>query len=262
VNAFSQLSESNLIALIEAIEKQELMSGNRLLLARHLPSTEIETVAAEIDRLIDDGLSQSHLSYLLRTLLSERQHATAKVPKVELVWTGPEGSGSSNRDTGVVVRELFASATNSVLIGGFAVHHGREIFKQLALRMTERPQLEVRMFLNIARALRDTTITEQLIGRFVNEFRREHWSGTRYPVIYYDPRALAIDEKKRTSLHAKCIVVDGAISLVTSANFTEAAQQRNIEVGALVTDEQFCNALVEQFEALIRTGAVQRLPLG
>jgi phosphatidylserine/phosphatidylglycerophosphate/cardiolipin synthase-like enzyme len=262
VNAFSRLSESSLIELIEAIEKQRLTRGNRLLLARHLPSVEAEAVGAEIDRLIDEGLSQSHLLYLLRTLLSGRQLEASGVPKVDLVWTGPGGSGTSNRDTAVVVRELFASATRSVLIAGFAVHHGREIFKQLAFRMTERPQLEVRMFLNIARALRDTTITEQLIGRFVNEFRREHWSGTRYPVIYYDPRALAIDEKKRTSLHAKCIVVDGAISLVTSANFTEAAQQRNVEVGALVTDEQFSKALVEQFDGMIRAGAVQRLPLG
>jgi phosphatidylserine/phosphatidylglycerophosphate/cardiolipin synthase-like enzyme len=262
VNALSQLSESNLIALIEAIEKQDFLSGNRLLLARHMPSSEIAAVGAEIERLIDEGLSQSHLSYLLRTLLSERQQAAAKVSKVDLVWTGPEGAGSPSRDTGVVVRELFASATRSVLIAGFAVHHGREIFKQLAIRMTERPQLDVRMFLNVARALRDTTITEQLIGRFVQEFRRQHWPGTRYPVIYYDPRALGIDEKKRASLHAKCIVVDSAISLVISANFTEAAQQRNIEVGALVTDEQFSKALVEQFDAMIRAGVVHRLPLG
>ena len=259
---FSQLSESSLLALIEAIETQGVQSDNHLMLARQLPSTEIESVATEIKRLIDEGLSQSHLLYLLRTLLSDRQREAAKVPKVNLVWTGPDGSGKSNRDTGVVVRELFASATRSVLIAGFAVHHGREIFKQLALRMTELPQLEVRMFLNVARALRDTTIAEQLIGRFVQDFRREHWPGTRYPVIYYDPRTLAIDEKRRTSLHAKCIVVDSATSLVTSANFTEAAQQRNIEVGTLVTDEQFSKALVEQFDALIRAGAVHRLPLG
>jgi len=194
VNAFSQLSESSLLALLEAIEKQGLTSGNRLLLARHLHSTEVETVGTEIDRLIGEGLSQSH-------------------------------------------------------------------FKQLATRMTAEPQLEVKMFLNIARALRDTTIPEQLIGRFANEFRREHWSGTRYPVIFYDPRALAIDEKKRTSLHAKCVVVDGARSLVTSANFTEAAQQRNIEVGVLVTDERFSKALVTQFDTLIRAGAVEPLPL-
>jgi phosphatidylserine/phosphatidylglycerophosphate/cardiolipin synthase-like enzyme len=73
---------------------------------------------------------------------------------------------------------------------------------------------------------------------------------------------LAIDEKKRTSLHAKCIVVDSEKSLVTSANFTEAAQQRNIEVGALVTDQWFSRTLVAQFDALIRDGALVRLPLG
>jgi phosphatidylserine/phosphatidylglycerophosphate/cardiolipin synthase-like enzyme len=258
---FWQLPESSLLALIKAIEKQG-DQNDHLMLACQLPSTEIEAVGTEIKRLIDDGLSPSHLLYFFRAILEERRRGAARVPKVDLVWTGPEGSCTSNRDTGVVVRELFASATHSVLIAGFAVHHGREIFKELAIRMTELPQLDVRMFLNIARALRDTTITEQLIGRFVQEFRREHWPGTRYPVIYYDPRALGIDEKKRTSLHAKCIVVDRAISLVSSANFTEAAQQRNIEVGALVTDEQFSRALVEQFDAMIRAGAVHRLPLG
>src|SRR5205814_10693121 len=37
---------------------------------------------------------------------------------------------------------------------------------------------------------------------------------------------------------------------------------RNIEVGALVTDERFSRALVEQFDALIRAGAVVQVPLG
>jgi len=262
VSVFSRLSDSSLLALLEAIEKQGLASSNRLSLARHLPSTDIETVGTEIDRLIGEGLSPSHLLYFLRALSAARQGIAATAPRVELVWTGPEGSGASTRDTSVVVRELFASAKNSILIAGFAVHRGRGIFKQLAARMSEEPRLEVRMFLNIARALRDTTIDAQLVGRFANEFRQEHWSGTRYPIIFYDPRALAIDEKKRTSLHAKCVVVDGATSLVTSANFTEAAQQRNIEVGALMTDERFSRTLVEQFDALIRAGAVVQVPLG
>ena len=39
------------------------------------------------------------------------------------------------RDTGVVLRELFAEAEHRVLIIGFAVHQGREIFAVLAERM-------------------------------------------------------------------------------------------------------------------------------
>lgn len=261
MTAFSQLSESSLLALLRAIESEELTTGNRLLLARFLPSGETELVGAEIDRLIAEGLQPSHLAYLLKTLLRTRRHAATTAASLELVWSGPE-SGSTVRETGVVVRELFASAQHSILIAGFAVHRGREIFKELASRMVERPDLEVRLFLNIARALRDTTVAEQLIGRFAHDFRREHWPGTRFPAIFFDPRAIAMDEKKRTSMHAKCVVVDGARSLVTSANFTEAAQQRNIEVGVLISDERFAKTLVNQFDAMIRDRAVERLPLG
>jgi phosphatidylserine/phosphatidylglycerophosphate/cardiolipin synthase-like enzyme len=36
-------------------------------------------------------------------------------------------------------------------------------------------------------------------------------------------------------IHAKCVIADQRQALITSANFTEAAQKRNIEVGLLVT---------------------------
>lgn len=261
MNAFLQLSDSSLIRLIEAIEAGELPAGNRLELANHLNAAEIDAVDAELESLISGGMSHPHLTYVLRTVVMARHVHTLNSAKVELVWTGPEHN-SATRDTAVVVRELFASARESVLVAGFAVHRGREIFRVLADRMAEKPELQVRMFLNIARQIRDTTVEEQLIGRFVRDFRREHWSGERYPVIYYDPRALAMHEKSRTSLHAKCVVVDNSTSLVTSANFTEAAQERNIEVGTLVHDEIFSKSLVAQFDTLVRAGAVQRLPLG
>ena len=259
MNPFLKLSDSILLRLAEECEQGRFEVGDALQLSRRLEGAVPDAIAAELERLIGDGMSQSHLSYLLRNIVAARQ--SVAVPTLQLVWTGPDHT-SSSRNTAVVLRELFASAQRSVLIVGFAVHRGREIFKELAGRMAQAPGLEVRMFLNIARALRDTTTAEQLIARFVYEFRREHWSGTRYPVIYYDPRSLALDESKRMSLHAKCVVVDGTTSFVTSANFTEAAQERNIEVGALIGDENFSRALVGQFDALIRTGAVQRLPLG
>ena len=62
-------------------------------------------------------------------------------------------------------------------------------------------------------------------------------------------------------MHAKCVVVDGAQALVTSANFTEAAQERNIEVGLLVDAPALADRLEEHFASLIRDGHLERLPL-
>lgn len=262
MSVFSKLGVHSLEALAGALEAERVTGGNPLTLHQYLPAEGCGEIGNEIDALILAGIPPRQVAHVVRAVLSERIATSAPRASIELVWTGPEGTSSTSRDTGVVVRELFMSAKKSILIAGFAIHRGREIFKELAGRMTEEPNLEVTMFLNIPRALRDTTVTEQLVGRFAREFRQQHWSGARVPTIFYDPRALAIDEKKRTSLHAKCIVIDGTTSFVTSANFTEAAQTRNIEVGALVHEERFSCLLLAQFEELICMGAVERLPLG
>lgn len=60
-------------------------------------------------------------------------------------------------------------------------------------------------------------------------------------------------------LHAKCVVVDGRRSFVTSANFTEAAQERNFELGLPVDDELLARSIESQFETLIQRGLVSRL---
>jgi ATP-binding cassette subfamily B protein len=46
----------------------------------------------------------------------------------------------STRDTGVILRNLFARAESRVLIVGFAIHQGRRVFASLAERMAEREQ--------------------------------------------------------------------------------------------------------------------------
>ena len=58
------------------------------------------------------------------------------------------------RDTGVVLRELFATAERRVLIIGFAVHQGREVFAVLAERMRQIPDLMVCRCIDVRRARR------------------------------------------------------------------------------------------------------------
>ncbi len=48
----------------------------------------------------------------------------------------------------------------------------------------------------------------------------------RRPEVFYDRRALNPARGPRACLHAKVVVQDEARTLITSANLTEAAQQR------------------------------------
>ena len=201
-----------------------------------------------------------HLAYLLHALADERLAIQNADRSVQLVWSGPEVPGAQSRDTGVLVGELFSSAEKSVLVAGFAVAQGKRIFKALSDRMHELPDLQVRMFLNVPRPYRDATPEAELLKRFADKFRLEEWPGPRPPEVYYDGRALALGASEHASLHAKCIVVDEHKVLVTSANFTEAAQLRNIEAGIFVVDTNLARSLVRQFEALITSGLLLRVP--
>ncbi|MFO0610564.1 MAG: phospholipase D-like domain-containing protein [Polyangiales bacterium] len=60
--------------------------------------------------------------------------------------------------------------------------------------------------------------------------------------------------KSYASLHAKCIVVDGARALVGSANFTDRGHARNIEAGVLVDDARFATELARQFHDAVGAG--------
>jgi phosphatidylserine/phosphatidylglycerophosphate/cardiolipin synthase-like enzyme len=111
------------------------------------------------------------------------------------------------------------------------------------------PELRVRMFLNVPRPYLDSTPQSELLQNFAIKFKTKEWPALKPPDIYYDRRALAASNHERASLHAKCIVVDEQRAFVTSANFTEAAQARNIEAGVLVVDSVFAKSLVRQFEA-------------
>jgi hypothetical protein len=181
------------------------------------------------------GMSPTAVAFTLDLVASALEFRPALHDVVDVVTPSPDTTRIANRDTGIVVSGLFRKALTSVLIAGYAVYQGRRVFHALAERMKELPDLDVRMFLDIQRSFGDTSAPEEIVCRFIHRFQTNEWHAEApMPRIFYDPRALLPDRNKRAALHAKCIVVDGADVFVSSANFTEAAQDRNIEVGLLL----------------------------
>lgn len=219
-------------------------------------------VAMRCGELHTDGLRPAHIGTVIETILVTRSLRPAVDDVVQLVWTGPEPAGVESRDTGVVVRELFAEAQDTVLVAGFAVYQGREVFKGLAARMVERPGLRVRLYLDVQRPHQDTSGDEDIVRRFAENFVSREWPGdSPLPEIYYDPRSLDVTPSKKSRLHAKCVVIDRRTAFVSSANFTEAAQCRNIEVGVLVHSARLASRLSDHFERLQEVGQLCSVPL-
>lgn len=211
--------------------------------------------------LAGTGANAGALATFLDLLAVERERVDAAVRAVELVWTGPGVGGEQGRDTGAVVRELFSSARRSVLVAGYAIHRGREVFATLADRMAAVPELQVRLIVDVPRRQGDTTIDIDIVHRYATEFRQRNWPGRRLPEVLYDPRSLLVDQGARSAMHAKCIVIDSEVALVTSANFTSAAQTKNIEAGTLVRHAAFAAQVQRRFDDLARLGVFKPLPL-
>jgi phosphatidylserine/phosphatidylglycerophosphate/cardiolipin synthase-like enzyme len=60
-------------------------------------------------------------------------------------------------------------------------------------------------------------------------------------------------------LHAKTVVVDGRWTLLTSANFTEAAHERNIEAGVVIDDTKLAERVERQFDRFVEAGTLRML---
>ena len=82
------------------------------------------------------------------------------------------------------------------------------------------------------------------------------WNGSTLPRIYYDSRQLV--PRAYVSMHAKCVVVDTAECLITSANFTDRAHSRNIELGLHVTDRLVAQRIEGHWRRLIGDGHLER----
>jgi phosphatidylserine/phosphatidylglycerophosphate/cardiolipin synthase-like enzyme len=209
-------------------------------------------LAPSLTFLNESGFAPEQIATTLEMLIRDRSARQHLEDDIQLVTTGPDVAGDTNRDTGVVVREMFANAKASVLIAGYAVYQGHAVFQALADRMKEHPEINARLFLDIQRGPGDTSAANELVRRFAERFRTQQWPQNRpLPAVFCDPRSLDIGGAKRACLHAKCVVVDREAVLISSANFTEAAQQRNIEVGLLIRNPTLAERIILFFDSLL-----------
>jgi phosphatidylserine/phosphatidylglycerophosphate/cardiolipin synthase-like enzyme len=250
------LSRPSLLNMVDALKSGRLHPPySRVKLASYVPDVLAAEVATELERLDSNGMESAHIAYTMSLLAAQRSEVQQTKDRVELVWTAKETVKISGRTTNVVVRELLASACKSVLVCTYAIDRSekaRAVFAGLAERMNLIPGLQVDLFINIKRPYKSENTESELLREFAEEFRKHIWSGEHLPRVYYYPSSLEIGGMERTCLHSKCIVIDNSKILVTSANFTEAAHERNIETGVLFHDESLSQTVRDQFVALVQ----------
>lgn len=252
-----ELAPNVLSRLAERLETGEL----------RLPTTAI-AVSAAIGREIPDNaletLNEMHnlgaTSVTAASWIRSLQAASARRNLPELVWSGPEAKGVHTRQTRQVFEGLIDHAEHSVWISTYAYFNGPEAFKRLAQRMDAAPGLSVHILMNLSPDMREDGTPTERVSRFARQFWNRDWPGQRRPSVFYDPRSLEPDQN--AVLHAKALVCDHQHILITSANLTESAFDRNYELGLLVHDEALARAAASQFQTLVDLDLLIPLPSG
>jgi phosphatidylserine/phosphatidylglycerophosphate/cardiolipin synthase-like enzyme len=254
------LSDADLAELGRALRARRLEPPFTPVALQRIAGPLATEVVAALDQLLGEGFTSEQIAIVTDLVSRSRGQRRIAEDLFDLVVTGPEAPGITSRDTSVVVREMFSKAEQSVVLAGYSVYQGQKVFQTLAERMAAKLDLKVRFFLDVGRGPGDTTAPELIVRRFADRFRLKQWpKGYRLPEVYYDPRSLISDAAQRACLHAKCIVTDWSQVFVSSANFTEAAQERNLEVGLLIHSTHLARQLNQFFETLLGNRLLVRI---
>jgi phosphatidylserine/phosphatidylglycerophosphate/cardiolipin synthase-like enzyme len=231
--------------------------------AEWAPQAARESLASEFLSLQTFGFTPNTLAITLEALA---EHAAARqraLDQIQLVWTSPDEEGPHVRDTSVVVRQLLSEARESLLISTYSIFNGQEVFLPIEEAWLFRPELEVVLILNVPPDDKNGIYEDAAVDRCAKTFWKYHWPWPRKPAVFYDPRGPERTSDLPACQHAKCILVDGSTAFITSANFTESAHERNIELGVLFRDNpRVAESIRSKFESLIQNGFLKPLPAG
>ena len=188
----------------------------------HLRSLQEAWIAAGPD------LSGPALALVLRTSMASVAAFRRQAPVSQVVWTGPKVEGSFLRATREVVRELLRGAQAELLVVGYwiaARDDGEGIIEEVIASLAEA----------VTRGVVVSVVVDERVRPDGRDNRRILVSA--WPIGVALPKILTWrlpPGDQHLKLHAKVLVADRRDALVTSANLTSYAMDRNMEMGVRI----------------------------
>ena len=233
----AQLPKSKIRQLLENLEKNQLNSASSIYEFQNKLGISSEQVKLlkKVLKLIPDS-SSSIVFELLDELRKLKQD---HVESTQLVMTNPLVDEKLTPTRGTML-EMINQAKSHIILVGYAIYGDvKPIFDAMATKK-EQDGVTIDLLFNN--------------GRKNLNLIKENWNPkVSLPNVYsYHPK------QKRSSLHAKVLIIDNDLMLVTSANMTENAMEKNVEMGLvhkgkIVTDAKML------FQSLIDEGYMVKL---
>lgn len=177
--------------------------------------------------------------------------AKRSAPRLELVWTGPGTAAVPGRRTEQVLFELIQSAQRRLTVMSFGIFQVARLVAGLEQALARGVGLRI--------VLGDR---ESLSGQEIDRQRRQLGStvASQAVLLQWPPHRRPRDLAGHAGLmHAKAAVADSCLAFLTSANLTEAALERNMELGVLIRGGDLPASIDRLIDALLDSGELQKL---
>lgn len=158
---------------------------------------------------------------------------------IEICWTGPIGEENPPRKTGAAIQELISKAEEEIVILGYSIRPDNPGVRNFMEAVKTRSKKRIRLSIIVDRFWQQEGFIEWL-----NDNPDMPW-----PIIYNrePPESDAL-----SSMHAKCIIIDGRIMFVGSPNITRHGFTGNIELGVILSDPKVVKRAFSLVRGLMR----------
>lgn len=170
--------------------------------------------------------------------------------RAEVCWSGPIDSLQGFRSTAAAFAELMNSAERSILILTYSTSEVDQL--RGVLEDAVRRGIAVRLICETFDVFNQVTVEGRLasFGEAVLE--------AADVFLWPHDRRRTSGGRVFGSMHVKCLLVDSESMLLTSANWSAAAMQDNMELGVVIRDQELVGSVVDHFDQLISSGELIR----
>jgi cardiolipin synthase len=220
---------------------------------KNLPTTNNADLSFLIGKIVYKASSQMSweaLSWALQTSFATYNSWLAD-QRIELLWAGPAPIAHiPARRIDQVLYDLIANAKHRIVLITFAAAKIDRLVSELS--KAKQRGVSVRLILEF-----EESSGGQLSYDALKAFPQSFVNQTE---VYYWP----VEKRERNKagrpgkLHAKLAIIDNT-ALISSANLTDDAFNRNLEVGVMIENSEFLETTKTYIESLITNGILDQL---
>jgi phosphatidylserine/phosphatidylglycerophosphate/cardiolipin synthase-like enzyme len=191
-------------------------------------------------------ISSDEMSAMFRAA-SATASLAAGASSVEMVWTGPDTGMVPIRHTAQVLTGLIEEARERLFLVSFVAFHVGSVVDALQHAIERSVRVQVLLEQSKEHGGNVSVDSAAILRRNLPR------------ALLYEWDKKMMDASLTASVHAKCAVADGTVAFVTSANLSDAAMERNMEIGVLLRGGHVPRLLDQHLAALITTKQLREL---